>query len=322
MKQKYFFFPLIKYLFIFILLKIIKNLSLFFHYPTAITLNNGNIIIIHKTGISICDPSLSYIVRSVKNFSTESEQISDSEKLSKVAIAKFDDDYVVSIINDKIYIIDKNGYLKINGYSLNTNDILYYSLAIHKYNIDYYYYLIGYLYQNKLYLYYYKYSPSENKNIEAAKIKDFYIEESYGELFQQNKGLSCQFLKSSSEDLILCLFHLFNDYFISNELLYSSFYINEKLIKNKANEYDIFDYSIECIKSSVNSDHSKALFCYYLFNREVRCEKISFIRRNDSYYYNNKSLQKINGFKVDYFEEKKEFMFSYFIKNGGIQIDI
>ena len=133
----------IKYIiFAFLLFKISNNSILSFYYPTAITLNNGNIFIIHKTGITICDSSFSNIIRYVKNFTTESEQISSEEKLSKVSISKFNDGYIVSIIINKVYIFDKTGIMKTNKDLSYTNDNLYFSLTAYKYDIDYYYFLI------------------------------------------------------------------------------------------------------------------------------------------------------------------------------------
>ena len=57
--NKYLFIPII----IIIIIKRISNLS--FTYPTAINLNNGNIFIIHKTGITICNKYFTKIVKNV-----------------------------------------------------------------------------------------------------------------------------------------------------------------------------------------------------------------------------------------------------------------
>ena len=111
MKEKKF-FSFNKYIIsILILIKIVNN-KLNFSYPTAITLNNGDIFIIHKYGITICDSSLLNIIKNVKNFTSENEQISSEEKLSKVSISKFNDGFIVSIIINKVYIFDKNGNYK------------------------------------------------------------------------------------------------------------------------------------------------------------------------------------------------------------------
>ena len=63
-----------EFLFLIILL-FFKTYSLYFDYPTSIVLNNENIFIIHKEGITICDPSFTEIVKDVYKFN-------DNEKIS------------------------------------------------------------------------------------------------------------------------------------------------------------------------------------------------------------------------------------------------
>lgn len=77
--------------------------NLYFNYINAITLKNENIFVVHKNGFSICDPSFSEIINESYNF-TNSEVISNETALSKVALKKFEDGYVVCII------INKNTY--------------------------------------------------------------------------------------------------------------------------------------------------------------------------------------------------------------------
>ena len=279
MKEKIFFLYT-KYAIIsfFILIKYINN-TLYFSYPTAITLNNGNIFIIHKTGITVCDSTFSRIIKYVKNFTTDYEQISTEQKLSKVSLEKFSDGYIISIIMFKVYIFDKLGNLKAYKDISYAYDNLYYSLTPYKYDIDFYYFLVGFFNQQKLYLFYYKYDPSLQQIIEVAKNLGFYeFDEFDNAIYLENKGISCQFLKySNQQDLILCLFSVY--YHFQNELDYVSFYIRGNSIEPQTIEYKNYDYSIECIKSFSLSDHSKALFCYYLFNSDVYCKIFRYIYR-------------------------------------------
>ena len=83
---------------------ILISSGLYFEYPTSIILNNKKIFIIHKTGVTICEPSFTNIVKNVYNFTNENEQISNETKLSKVSLSKFDDGYIVSIISLIKYI--------------------------------------------------------------------------------------------------------------------------------------------------------------------------------------------------------------------------
>ena len=74
----------------FILLSItlsqIKSI-LSFTYPSAITLSNGNIFVVEKFGIYICDHTLSYIIKTEFTFSEE-DQIKNEEEYSRIILKK------------------------------------------------------------------------------------------------------------------------------------------------------------------------------------------------------------------------------------------
>ena len=109
MSHKFFFFSF-KLLFIISFLLNISQINSFisFTYPTAVTLNNGNIFVIHKYGISICDNSYTTIINNITIFSSE-DQISNEDYLSKVSISQFKDGYILSVIIDKINIFNSIG---------------------------------------------------------------------------------------------------------------------------------------------------------------------------------------------------------------------
>ena len=165
MVKKYYFFPY-KLLYIFILFLQFLHIHsiLSFEYPSAITLINGNIFIIHKFGITICDSSMNTKIKDVVNFSTN--QISSENYLSKVSIAQFEDGYIISVIINKIYIFDIEGELQYTSNSLISNfDLdLYYTIAIDEFYNNLYYYLVGFINDNKLNLYYCYYDPSRREN--------------------------------------------------------------------------------------------------------------------------------------------------------------
>jgi hypothetical protein len=107
--------------FLLILLSILQNnLINSFSYPKSITLENGNIFIIHKDGISIFDSSLNREKQIIKTFEDE-EKISDTNKLSKVTISRFSDGYIFCIIINKIYVFNVKGQLLFEETS---NDII------------------------------------------------------------------------------------------------------------------------------------------------------------------------------------------------------
>ena len=64
-------------------------------------LNNGNFLMVHQYGIDICNEDLSQKIRTEIIFS-EDEQISNSQQMKDVIIKKFDDGYLVCLINKNI----------------------------------------------------------------------------------------------------------------------------------------------------------------------------------------------------------------------------
>jgi len=93
---------------IFLLFKIISYIhcrdSLI--YPYSITLSNENIFIVHKFGIDIYDSFFRYKTKAIIEFSDE-DQLTE-EAFSKL-ILKYDYGYILSIINDKLYIFNDTG---------------------------------------------------------------------------------------------------------------------------------------------------------------------------------------------------------------------
>ena len=72
-------------LFIFIIFQLLilsNNSTLFFSYPTAITLYNRNILVVEKNGIYICDENFTSIISVEYNFTEEEDQIKNEANLS------------------------------------------------------------------------------------------------------------------------------------------------------------------------------------------------------------------------------------------------
>ena len=272
MVNKYYLFSY-KLLYIFLFFFQFSNIhsTLSFEYPTAVTLKNGNIFIIHKTGVTICDPSMSTKIKDILNFSTN--QISNENYLSKVAISQFEDGYIISVIIDKIYIFDIKGELKYTGNRLITNSELdlYYSLAIDEFYNNAYYYLVGFINDSKFNLKYCYYNPTRNEHKEVASgsLYDYAYDSYYNYYLIQNKGLSCQILNYREEGLIVC------SYFVKKKnyeyllaVSYLNLYGESFAFKGSMISYYPWD-EIKCIKSIRGDENSQALFCLYLSTGKV-----------------------------------------------------
>ena len=150
-------------------MKFSKIYTISFSYPNAVvTLKEGNIFIIHKFGICICDSSFTTIIKEIYTFQEE-EQIINEERMSKLEILQFDNGYLICLIIDKIYIFNMNGDLEFKSSPLIVVDISNFSLSSDKILNNCYYYLLGYIYQSSLYLYYYEYNSLTKKKFINCK---------------------------------------------------------------------------------------------------------------------------------------------------------
>ena len=151
------------FLFIIILSNIHSEIT--FKYPLAITLKNNNIFVVDQLGINIYEPTLSSLVENIYNFEDE-DKINNEEALSKVIIKKFSN-YVIGLINDKIYIFNSEGKMKFKNNTKIVSDQSpkYYTLSFKYTQTDeIIYYLIGYFDNEvQLNLLYYKYDSNLNK---------------------------------------------------------------------------------------------------------------------------------------------------------------
>ena len=299
--------------------------SLSFSFPNAVTLIDGNYFVIHKYGISICDSSFSKIISNI-TISENTELISNENDLYKIEIKMFQDGYILSVIFDKIYIFDYNGNKKYTSNSLIPQDVKHLTLVPYKIDINNYYYLLGYIYQRALYLYFYKFDSLQNKVIAKIEVfydRVYYSSYKYDQYYINDNGISCQFLYyNKNTDLITCCYQTL----INNKkyLTISTFSINTtgKVINFESNKRYGWN-GIESIKSSSISDHSKALFCLSTISGLANCFIYKLNDYNDNlqyYYYETKCSSKTYGFKVEYYKEKEEFAFSCLTQNGGIEV--
>ena len=194
------------YIFLYIILSLqtYSIISLFpLKYPYSLYLSDGNLFVIHDKGISIYDHLFTKKLKDVFIFS-EKDQIDPSD-ISRITTA-FEDEYIFSIIKDKIYIFDdKANLLYHNETSILNEGIFpsYYSLVIFKSETNLYKYFISYFYNRNRYQIIFEYSITLNKN----NLISFYHSErfsySYGNnnefhniefFYDDNNALSCQYM--------------------------------------------------------------------------------------------------------------------------------
>ena len=203
-----------KHYFYFYVILLIINLSksseafLYFNYPYAFKIKDKNIFVIHQDGITICDPTLKRIIRNETIFEG-TEKINSDASLSKVTTL-YENGYIICLINDYIYIFDEEGNLKLkDSNSIKSGSIFgeYYTLVNIGLASNCLYYVIGFVYNQKLYFYGYKYDINANTNNNYANLNEYNHRYSSSSYYIKNKGLSCQYVNnkfySTSEQLKL-----------------------------------------------------------------------------------------------------------------------
>jgi len=200
MNIKYFEFQIFSLIIIFQSFYKISSITSF-DYPYSITLSNDNIFLIQKTGIDIYDISLNKINQIIE-FSGE-DKITE-ENFSKIEI-KYNNEYILSVINDKMFIFNNEGKILYKSEKkINETEIIYsYSLTFINVTNNYFEYLFGYFDVDcyiHLNLYRY-YNESNNNTLIYEFRRDSYdyrkgIGESEIKFNNKNKLLSCEYIYS------------------------------------------------------------------------------------------------------------------------------
>ena len=195
---------------------------------------------------------------------------------------KYDNEYILSIINDKIFIFNNEGKFlyksedKIN----NTQTIQSYSLTSIELNNDEYKYIIGFfdnlIYLNLL-LYSYNIKENNNKLLDINRFEYHYIISNfeYRRFTQSNKDLSCEYMAKYYSDnkysnVITCFFFSIRsiattNYIISNNKLIHDNSISSIYPRFSSND----DYGETFIKSETNYNRTLA-FIWFHFSGKHR----------------------------------------------------
>ena len=297
------------------------NSILSYDYPHSITLSNNNIFLIHQEGIDVYDSSFKKISQIIK-FSGDEEMT--KEIFAKIEL-KYDNEYILSIINDKIYIFNNEGkFLYKSNDKINNNQTIdkYTLTSIGIFNYSYNYTISFFDQRNYLNMHLYSYNIKNNNNTLINTTKDnFYIVGSNPdfELFSRNKkGLSCEYMSFYSfyeyefvDDILVCFFSKFSSscfgttyYKISNNQI--NIYSNKYSVEPDMKCEDDDDNNHTFIKSETNFNRSLSLVWYndgesktYFLTFNITLNKFSrnnFIKcSNESYetkiYKNNNAKE-------------------------------
>ena len=301
-----------------------------FDYPYLITLNNDNIFIIQKTGIDIYDQSLKKL-NQVIEFSGE-EEITE-EKFSKIPV-KYNNEYIITVINDKMFIFNSEGKLLYKSKEkINNNHIINtYTLSFLNTTNNICDYILAYFDEEHfLNLYFYRYNKESNNfgNISFSR-RNWYYYDSNGdssEFKSENNLLSCEYLFYHSKNKLVCFFNKFNTtlaiiyyeiQFKDNKILFivtpssKTFIASENVKKN-----------ITSIKTEINKNKTQIII-YWNFNNynQTRYYIYDLQNMNQNYYsfaVPNTCIREEYG-GINIFPTKNQFVFSCLIQNDFTQI--
>ena len=305
-----------------------------FSFPTALTLSDGNVLIIDEFGIYIYDSSLTNII-STEHIFIEEDQIKTKEDLSNVILRRYKG-YILSLVNYKFYFFNDKGKLLFHN-STKFVDSSYpesYALIPIIVNNDIYYYIIGYFdTSNYLNFLYYKYDIIYNTStLIMSKIDEKYKKRYYDNGYYyytydfKNNGLSCDYLADiyyTQSFALACFFVVSSGYY---EYLTVGFYdISDSTIENiYSYEIDSINYqNIRYIKSESNYNIKRALICVVMNDNKAYCHKF-YIDSSQGIFYKTIDFKKecrneTYGMKVTYLYETQEVTFSCISTNGSIQ---
>ena len=322
-----------------------------FEYPTAVYLINGNIFVIEKNGIFICDPTFTDIIRVEVNFTNDEEKIKNETALSKVVIKEYSKN-IFALINNIFYVFDTQGQLLFKDSNIikNGENPDYYTLNVFKISSHpkSYRYIIGFFDSNiHLNLFYYKYNMETNTNTFIKYINDTklqaieynynlnkYISNYY---YFINKALTCELL-TYNINIFVCFFitkYIRHNFFSQQDNYYyyltQGYYkIDTDMSKDRITNYyeiendyiEIDNNLINFIKSEANSNLDIALISFTYNNNYLYSFKFE-IYYGSGYFFSKIYLpfqcrNEFYGINVRYLRETSEVVSSCSNQKGEI----
>ena len=178
--------------FLALITKVIGPLA--FEYPYAFKLANKSIMVIHKKGITITDPTFTTAQGRLMTFKG-TDRITTDKDYIKITHANELYKHIVCIIKDRIFVFDKNGNFLNRTWTPITNETVeYYDLTITKEADRYTLFTIDFVSGGKLFFlrYYYIFS---RKSIEIQSYLSTTDKNPYGDEYPiKNNAVGCKYM--------------------------------------------------------------------------------------------------------------------------------
>ena len=203
----------------------------------------------------------------------------------------------------------------------------YFTLVAHKIinenDINYYYFILGYINPSslKLNLYYYKIdSISQSINCESSLIN-------YDNSMRYT-GLSCKFVLYESDEYIFCIYETHRTILLvgwDNDMYFDFFKINQNSIAS-SDKIEHEKLEIKYISSAINSLDSDPFYCGITESGLSKCLVLDYDYPDSDYIYDDDNEEKCMiepyNVKTYYFPDTDEYIFSCLTKNYKIQTTI
>ena len=319
-----------------------SNAELNFKYPTSISLENENIFVIEENGIYICNSDFTEIIKKVKSFDTEEEKISTLEKLSTVILIRRSD-YIISLINYKVYFFDMNGNYKFNTEKL-IQDCTPTSISLSStYSLGgYTEYVLSYFDSDiklNLLLYSYNFDTNISKFI-AKDVEDnlkrrkyngtsYYYDSTDTAFNFKDQGLSCLSLAKNgytNQKFFVCFFVASSGYYEYLEEMVFEIDINEIKLSTAFEHGYINQYNIIQIKAETNKKIDLALVCITIKDNLPICYKFTlyfdYAKFDEIKIFDNKCRDGLYGTKITFLHEISNIVFSCLLDEGNDKLQI
>ena len=270
-------------------------LSVDFTYPSSISLLNGNIFVIEKNGIFVYDEQLKNTIYSYTF--EENDKINNLTSLSNVII-KYKRNYILCLINSKIYFFNDQGEnILITDELITDENISHITITLIGIIGNFYYYAIGYLlYESSIYyikLISYKIDLIEKTNnyIDAILMYKFTSSFWGNEHYFANNGLGCEYMEPEDNDEKLhltCFFMIKKGDSLTLTHYFFDIYSNS-INKNEDYYYTYVEnlYNIKQIQAMTNSQRKYTLVCLLFTDHNLECYKFKFSSGILGNFYSN-----------------------------------
>ena len=310
----------INHLKIFLIIFIILNFSIYHSsgitigdYPYTKRLNNGNYLIASSTNIGIVDSTLNNEINNI-NISPQAYNSRDDtySTIAEQFLPK-DDEYIVAILKQNIYIFSKQGILLKNQYISIINQNLVYSIIPYDHSENEYYFVIIFpgktnnINDNYDTLYFRNYIfNSSTKELIFNSDKSFIIKDSGNNPINFFNSVSCKLmLDKNNKGVIHCIYGNYN------QLISAKFDINTFNTIDELPIHIFFSPLKICKIEVIPGDRKNAIVCNYHDGSNFVCRTYNILTNEfgqENVIGNNICNTYPSSLMIEYFYETEEIV--------------